>query len=155
MSLDFIARTAVWIVVVTFWVFLTKPGDVGLLPMWADVPTVLGGSLIFAGLGLYATGAAARARRDSLGTPKVLLTRGPYRYVRNPVYLAIGIIVVGITLLYQAWHLSVIVKTILLFTATHLAVVFLEEPATRKRFGAAYMDYHRRVLRWTPRRPSS
>lgn len=154
MSLDFVARTVIWIVAIAIWVFLTMPEDVGFPPTWVGFPTVIGGGVILAGLGLYATGALAldRARRDSLGAPEELLTRGPYRYVRNPVYLAIGTIVVGITLLYEAWHLSVVVKTIILFTIAHLAVVFLEEPTTRKRFGEPYVDYCRRVPRWIPHR---
>ena len=157
LGFDFIARTAIWSVAVAVWAFLTMPQDVGLLPMWAGVPTVAGGSLILTGLGLYVAGAVslARAKRDSLGAPEVLITRGPYRYVRNPVYLAIGMIMVGIAVLYRAWQLSAVVKTALLFTGAHIAVVFLEEPATRKRFGVAYVDYCRRVPRWIPRRPSN
>jgi protein-S-isoprenylcysteine O-methyltransferase Ste14 len=150
---DFVARTTVWLVAVSLWLSLNKPDDAGLLPAWAGVPTLLGASLILAGISLYSASAVtlARAKRDSLGAPETLLTQGPFGYVRNPVYLSIGVIVVGLSLLYHVSQISA-VKTVLLLIGGHLAVVFLEEPATRQRFGAAYDDYRRRVPRWVPRR---
>ena len=92
-----------------------------------------------------------QSRFDLFITPNQLIVEGPYRYVRNPVYLAMVIIVVGLSLVYQAWRVSDIVGTGSLFAIGHLAVVFVEEPATRKRFGEAYEDYCRRVPRWLPR----
>ena len=94
--------------------------------------------------------ALARMKRDAVGTPNQLIVEGPYRYVRT-VYLAMVIIIVGLSLLYQAWQVSDVVRTGFLFALGHLAVVFLEEPATRKRFGGAYEDYCRHVPRWLPR----
>ena len=153
MIADFLARTAVWVALLAVWASLHKPHDAGWLPTWAGMPTLVGGALVVTGIGLYVPGAVALARtkRDAVGTPNQLIVEGPYRYVRNPVYLAMVIIIVGLSLLYQAWQLSDIVRTGFFFASGHLAVVFLEEPATRKRFGEAYEDYCRRVPRWLPR----
>jgi len=157
MNADFFTRTAIWIAALVLWTSLSKPHDLGLIPRWVGIPTLVGGALIVTGIALYALGAVAlaRAKREALGTPTQLIIHGAYSYVRNPVYLAMGIIVVGLSLLYHAWHFSAIVKTALLFTGAHLAVVFLEEPATRRRFGKAYEDYCRRVPRWVPRQASA
>ena len=62
------------------------------------------------------------------------------------------VIVFGLSLLYRAWQLPAIVRLVLLVGCAHLAVVLLEEPQTRRRFGADYDDYCRRVPRWIPRR---
>ena len=150
---DFLARTAVWIAFLAVWLSLHKSQEAPWFPTWAGMPTLVGGALVFTGIGLYVAGAVALARikRDAVGTPNQLIVEGPYRYVRNPVYLAIVIIVVGLSLLYKAWQVSDIVRTGILFAIGHLAVVFVEEPATRKRFGEAYEDYRRRVPRWVPR----
>jgi len=153
MMADFLARTAVWIAFLAVWLSLHKSQDARWFPTWAGMPTLVGGALVVAGIGLYVAGAVALARtkHDAVGTPNQLIVEGPYRYVRNPVYLAMVIIIVGLSLLYQAWQVSDIGKTSFLFVMGHLAVVFLEEPATRKRFGEAYEDYCRRVPRWLPR----
>src|SRR4029453_6962830 len=153
MIADFLARTAVWIALLAVWVSLHKPQDVRWLPTWVGMPTLVGGALVVTGIGLYVAGAVALARikRDAVGTPNQLIVEGPYRYVRNPVYLAIVIIVVGLSLLYNAWQVSDIVRPGIFFAVGHLAVVLVEEPATRKRFGEAYEHYRRRVPRWVPR----
>ena len=153
MVADFVARTVVWIAVLAVWASRHKPRDVGWFPTWAGLPTLVGGALVVTGIGLYVAGAVALARikRDAVGKPNQVIVDGPYHYVRNPVYLAMAIIVVGLSLVYQAWRISDIARTGLLFALGHLAVVFVEEPATRKRFGEAYEDYCRRVPRWVPR----
>ena len=153
MIADFLARTAVGSL---FWrsgCRCTSRRTPGGFRRGRVVPTVAGGAVVVTGIGLYVAGAVdlARIKRDAVGTPNQLIVEGPYRYVRNPVYLAMVIIVVGLSLLYQAWQVSDIVRTGFLFAMGHLAVVFLEEPATRKRFGEAYEDYCRRVPRWLPR----
>jgi protein-S-isoprenylcysteine O-methyltransferase Ste14 len=154
MLADFIARTAVWLGALALWISLHRSGD-AWFPAWSGAWSLVGCAFVVAGFGLYVAGALslARATRDARGNPNQLLTLGPYRFVRNPVYLGMCIIVVGLSLLYRSWQPSDLVRTAVLFTAAHLAVVFLEEPATRKRFGAAYDDYCRRVPRWIPRRP--
>jgi protein-S-isoprenylcysteine O-methyltransferase Ste14 len=153
MIANFVTRTAIWIAALSLWASLHKPQNVGWIPTWAGMPTLVGGALVVTGIGLYVAGAVAlaRAKSEAPGTPTHLITDGPFGYVRNPVYLAMVIIVVGLSLLYQAWQVSDIVRTAILFACAHLAVVFLEEPATRRRFGEAYDDYCRRVPRWVPR----
>jgi protein-S-isoprenylcysteine O-methyltransferase Ste14 len=80
--------------------------------------------------------------------PRLLVTRGPYRYVRNPMYWGAALVLVGAALLYRSAALAG--YAVAFFIACHLFVVFYEEPALRRSFGRSYEDYCRRVHRWLP-----
>ena len=75
--------------------------------------------------------------------------RGPYRFVRNPMYIGATLALIGAALFYNSFPLLVYAA---LFTgATHLLVVGYEEPALRETFGQKYESYCNRVRRWLPR----
>ena len=80
--------------------------------------------------------------------PRKLVVRGPYRFVRNPMYIGAGMTLAGAALFYQS--LSMLFYTGLFFLITHLFVVLYEEPTLRRTFGADYQAYCRRVGRWLP-----
>jgi protein-S-isoprenylcysteine O-methyltransferase Ste14 len=82
--------------------------------------------------------------------PRHLVASGPYRHVRNPMYLAVTAIVLGEVLLtgsrallacWAAW-----------FAAVNLFILGHEEPALSRQFGAEYQAYSTNVRRWLPRR---
>lgn len=150
--LEFAVRAVVWIAAIALWTSLNKPADIPVLPVWSGLPTVFGALILTAGVALYSAGALtlARAPRVAGDMPHQLLTEGPFAHVRNPIYLGVCMVVVGLALIYGMPARS-FVKLAVLFTAAHLAVVLLEEPSVRKRFGGAYDDYCRRVPRWIPR----
>jgi len=81
--------------------------------------------------------------------PKELVAVGLYRYIRNPMYVAGTIALLG----WILWSpsLPLIVAPVLFFTATHLFVTLYEEPNLKKIFGASYEDYLKRVPRWIPK----
>ena len=114
----------------------------------------LGGVMVAAGLPvlLYSF---ARFALEGLGTPapiappRHLVIGGPYRYVRNPIYVAILAIVFGQALLLGNFNL-VIYGTVF-WLACHLFVILYEEPTLRRRFGAEYEDFSAAVPRWLPR----
>lgn len=83
--------------------------------------------------------------------PKELVAAGPYRFVRNPMYVAGIITLIG----WILWSpsLPLIVAPLLFLGTAHLFVTGYEEPTLRKKFGAAYADYFKRVPRWIPRLP--
>lgn len=83
--------------------------------------------------------------------PRKFTRRGPYKWVRNPMYLAFFAVVAGEGLFFRSWHIGV--YFIFLVCALHLLVVLHEENALRFRFGAMYEDYRRDVPRWLPRKP--
>ena len=81
--------------------------------------------------------------------PQRLVTRGPYRYIRNPMYLGATLALVGAALVYRSPLLAAYAA--LFLVACHLFVLLYEEPALRRRFGRAYDEYRRRVPRWSVR----
>ena len=81
--------------------------------------------------------------------PRRLVIRGPYRFVRNPMYIGAGLALGGAALFYGS--LPVLGYTLLFFLASHLFVRWYEEPALQRTFGEEYEAYCRRVRRWWPR----
>lgn len=80
--------------------------------------------------------------------PRRLVVRGPYRFVRNPMYLGAALALAGAALFYVSAALLAFVAIFLL--ATHLLVVLYEEPTLRRSFGADYAAYCHHVRRWLP-----
>src|ERR1043166_1999579 len=85
--------------------------------------------------------------------PRKLVVRGPYRFVRNPMYIGAGMTLAGAALFYDS--LSICISPGLFFLITHLFVVFYEEPTLRRTFGSDYEAYFRQVRRWLPRKVRS
>jgi protein-S-isoprenylcysteine O-methyltransferase Ste14 len=81
--------------------------------------------------------------------PRRLVIRGPYRFVRNPMYIGAGLALASAALFYQSWPLLGYAG--LFFLATHLFVLGYEEPVLRRTFGPEYEAYCRQVRRWWPR----
>jgi protein-S-isoprenylcysteine O-methyltransferase Ste14 len=85
--------------------------------------------------------------------PERFVERGSYRYVRSPMYLGVILLVVGQGLLLGREILFLWAAVAWLIFTSFLA--FYEEPELRRRFGAGYDAYRRRVRRWIPTRPRS
>lgn len=81
--------------------------------------------------------------------PRRLVMRGPYGYVRNPMYVGAGMALAGAALTYGSRPL--LLYDLAFLAAVHLFVVAYEEPVLLKLFGAEYDGYRRRVPRWFPR----
>jgi protein-S-isoprenylcysteine O-methyltransferase Ste14 len=81
--------------------------------------------------------------------PRQLVVRGPYRCVRNPMYVGAGLALIGAVLYYESAALLGFAG--IFFLATHLFVVWYEEGTLRRMFGEEYDTYCRRVRRWWPR----
>ncbi|HEY7236135.1 MAG TPA: isoprenylcysteine carboxylmethyltransferase family protein [Gemmatimonadaceae bacterium] len=85
--------------------------------------------------------------------PRQLVVRGPYRFVRNPMYLGAGMALLGAALYYESLALATYALVFLL--VAHVFVTGYEEPTLRRTFGPAYEEYCRRVGRWWPRKLAS
>jgi protein-S-isoprenylcysteine O-methyltransferase Ste14 len=108
------------------------------------------------GLGVVLLGACIwEFAHTGLGTlspvdpPRKLVVRGLYRYVRNPMYLSVTVIVLGEFLLTRSRGL--LVYWAIWFLGANLFVIGYEEPTLREQFGAAYDSYKKEVGRWLPR----
>ena len=121
---------------------------------WPWPLRLAGAALVCAGIAALLE-AFARFVVEGLGTPapvaptRHLVVGGLYRFVRNPMYLAVGAIIVG-----QALFLG---RTILLayaavfFLAVAAFVRWYEEPTLARRYGVEYESYRRAVPAWRPR----
>jgi protein-S-isoprenylcysteine O-methyltransferase Ste14 len=123
-------------------------------PYWAPV-RILGGALILAGVAVLVP-AFVRFVAEGAGTPSPtapterLVVGGLYRYVRNPMYMAVVACVIGQALvLARPWLLVYGAALCVLFAAF---VHWYEEPALASRFGPQYEAYRRAVPPWRPRR---
>lgn len=132
-----------------------------LVTRWRAEPTWL--PLRIVGFVLLAAGVAvllhafARFVHEGLGTPapvappERLVVGGLYRYVRNPMYLAVTAAIVGQALLLGR---PVLLAYAAVFLALTVAFVrWYEEPTLRRRFGDDYDAYRRAVPGWWPRPP--
>lgn len=81
--------------------------------------------------------------------PRRLVVRGPYRLVRNPMYVGAAIAVLGAAIFYQSLALLGYAAVFLL--TMHVFVIGYEEPTLRAMFGHEYEVYCRSVGRWWPR----
>jgi protein-S-isoprenylcysteine O-methyltransferase Ste14 len=90
-----------------------------------------------------------RGTLSPVDPPKALVVQGLYRYVRNPMYVAVSAIVLGEALLVRSTAL--LVYWAIFFALVNLFVRFYEEPALRAQFGDSYERYTERVGRWLPR----
>ena len=116
-----------------------------------------------AGVALIAAGlpfllhAFARFVTEGRGTPapvaptEHLVVGGVYRWVRNPMYLAVGAVIAGQALLLGSWSVAAYLLVFLLAVVTF--VRGYEEPTLRARYGAEYDEYRRAVPGWWPRPP--
>jgi len=119
-----------------------------LLP--APLQYVIGGALILPALVLAASGVLRFRRAGTHVEPykptTALVTDGPYRWSRNPIYLALALAGAGIALAVDsAWMLASILPFVLVL---RYGVVAREERYLERKFGQAYLDYKASVRRW-------
>ncbi|MGD0057954.1 MAG: isoprenylcysteine carboxylmethyltransferase family protein [Verrucomicrobiia bacterium] len=81
--------------------------------------------------------------------PRRLVVRGPYRVVRNPMYLGASFALAGAALFYKS--VALLSYAGLFVLVTHLFVVLYEEPTLRRTFGNDYEVYCAHVGRWWPK----
>ena len=84
-----------------------------------------------------------------IDAPTRLVTRGFYRYTRNPMYVASLTLVAGWAALFGAAIL--VAYGVVLFVVFSLFVRLYEEPRLAREFGSEYTEYVQRVGRWLPR----
>ncbi len=123
------------------------------LPHW--LPLRVGGVILLAGGAIVLLQAFARFVVERIGTPapvaptSKLVVGGLYRWVRNPMYVAVGAVIAGQALLLGRWELAAYLTA---FCAAVAAFVHgYEEPTLRARYGAQYDAYRRAVPAWWPR----
>jgi protein-S-isoprenylcysteine O-methyltransferase Ste14 len=145
---------------------LAPGGVAGLMPWlitrWGPLPPGDGlGALRWTGLILIAAGLAvvleafARFAWEGLGTPapvaptRTLVIRGFYRFVRNPMYVAVAALIFGQAILFGSW--GVALYGVVIAVAFDTFVRLYEEPTLRQAYGEEYAAYYAATPRWIPR----
>lgn len=75
-----------------------------------------------------------------------LVTSGPFRFSRNPLYVAITILFLGLTMLLNSWWGVILLAPVLI--TLHWGVVLREESYLERKFGDHYAEYRSRVRRY-------
>ena len=149
-----------------FFTFLL-PGTVTLLiPYWiissGDVRIFLDRNVLrYFGIPLIMIGAAGllwciwqffsegRGTLAPVDSPKHLVVRGLYKYVRNPMYVSVVTMLIGEAIFFMSK--AIIIEAGIFMGLAYLFVVFYEEPTLRQQFGESYERYSQTVGRWIPR----
>ena len=122
----------------------------GVLPAWTRplgvVLMIVGAAVAISCVVVFV--ARGRGTPAPFDPPREFVAQGPYRYVRNPMYVG-GLGVIAGFGLYQR-SLAIVLFALVFLCCAHLFVVFYEEPGLERRFGHSYLDYKRSVNRWLP-----
>lgn len=123
------------------------------VPLPLDFPSVLnwvGYLLVFVGLGLPITSAIqfmqAQTTLDPHGSVTRIVTSGPYRFSRNPIYLGFLCMLIGFAFIFRSyWGL---ILSPLFIALMNTLVIKHEESYLETKFGEPYTSYKSRVRRW-------
>jgi len=85
-----------------------------------------------------------------IAPPQKLVVVGPYRYVRNPMYLGFFAGWIGLWVIFGRASRAAVIGACAVVLGTALFVMLYEEPTLRKMFAADYEEYCRNVRRWIP-----
>jgi protein-S-isoprenylcysteine O-methyltransferase Ste14 len=114
---------------------------IGVLLMALGLPVLLDSFARFAiqGLGTPAP----------IAPPQHLVVTGLYRYVRNPMYVAVSSLIFGQGLFFG--NVSILEYGLAVWLGFHIFVLAYEEPTLRGKFGDEYKEFCAHVRRWWPR----
>lgn len=107
--------------------------------------SIIGGTVVIAALMLVGW-CVYEVNSININSPKRLITSGPYRYSRNPMYVAWSLIFFAAVLLFNSIWLLILFPIVLIYT--HMRVILPEEEHLSDQFGAEYLAYKSRVRRY-------
>jgi protein-S-isoprenylcysteine O-methyltransferase Ste14 len=132
------------------WWILTRDGHAATPVAWAATVVIAAGTALYVWCvwNFAAVGSGTPGLWDA---PSRVVAAGPYRWVRNPIYISALLIVGGEAWLFMSLPLLVYTGAMAVFF--HLFITGYEERKLRRRFGSAYLEYRQTVPRWIPRPP--
>lgn len=117
--------------------------DSFFLNHWLRFPAALLLFILSSGIGFWSFGTLGL--RATIGLGDELITVGPYRYSRNPQYIADSLSAIAYMVLTNSWMVWVVG---ILGVTLNVLAPFTEEPWLEERFGESYLEYKRRVPRF-------
>ena len=129
------------------WSGVVRPATLGVVQITGIAVGLAGASLaLWCILAFAFVGKGTPAPFDP---PRQLVVRGPYRYVRNPMYIGAAMALGGAAIFYRS--IALLCYLTLFLVITHVFVVWYEEPTLAGLFGSDYQAYRASVRRWLPR----
>ena len=126
---------------------ILAPASSSVVLLWLGLLTVVFGEFLRL-TAVRHIGTISRTRTDRLGP---LVASGPFRWVRNPLYIGNAVLWIGLALVAQLpWLVAPIA---FLLALEYHSIVRWEEQLLAERLGQPYRDYMRTVPRWIPRPP--
>jgi protein-S-isoprenylcysteine O-methyltransferase Ste14 len=118
-------------------------------PIWISFAV----TLIVVGTAIYLRcvwdfAAGGRGTPAPIDPPKALVVRGLYRYVRNPMYLGVLLVLMGEALIFPSR--GFLLYILAFFSLVNVFIILYEEPRLHRQFGESYGEYRRAVPRWIP-----
>ena len=113
------------------------------------LPLAIGGGISVSCFGHFI--ASGRGTPAPFDAPRRLVVTGPYRYVRNPMYVGTGLFIAGCAILFWEFSAAVLGYAVGIIVAVNLFILLYEEPTLRRQFDGEYREYCRNVHRWLPR----
>ena len=122
------------------------PTHIGKETFLFPIGWILSGIALFIVIGSFVSFKKAGTDVDPYRPTKTVVMVGPYRFTRNPMYLSLTLLYMGITLLRNA--LSPVLFLPLVLGIMHYGVIKREEQYLEKKFGETYLNYKSKVRRW-------
>jgi protein-S-isoprenylcysteine O-methyltransferase Ste14 len=132
------------------WWILTRHGHIATPAAWVAAPVIAAGVALYVWC-VWNFAAVGRGTPGPWDAPSLVVAAGPYRWVRNPIYIAALLIVLGEAWLFTSLPLLAYAGVMAAFF--HLFVTGYEERTLSRRFGSTYLEYRRTVPRWILRPP--
>jgi protein-S-isoprenylcysteine O-methyltransferase Ste14 len=147
-NLGIVRPPLVYLISIVIGALIQRAAPLRFVPGTLAAP--LGVSLVVIALALFAYSVA---KFRAAGTPvparkptTAIVQTGPYRFSRNPIYLAFSLLQLGIAIwINSVWLLVTLVGAVALI---HYVVIGREEQYLERRFGDQYLDYKASVRRW-------
>lgn len=142
----------VWLWLIPRWIGLhtsLQLASVSALRWLGLIPLSLGAAIaISCFIHFVSSGRGTPAPFDA---PRRLVVSGPYRYVRNPMYVGSGLFLAGCAILFSEFSAVLLWYALAISVGVNLFILLYEEPTLRRKFGGDYREYSRNVRRWVPR----
>ena len=116
---------------------------------WAAIAVIAIGIAIYLYTAFWGFALIGGGTPAPIAPTKVLVVKGLHRYVRNPMYIGVALVIAGQAWLFHSLRIAIYLACFGLIV--HLFVLFYEEPTLGKQFGEEYERYRASVPRWIPK----
>jgi protein-S-isoprenylcysteine O-methyltransferase Ste14 len=116
---------------------------------WAAITVIAIGIAIYLYTAFWGFAVIGGGTPAPIAPTKILVVKGLHRFVRNPMYIGVALVIGGQAWLSHSLHITVYLVCMLL--VAHLFVLLYEEPTLHKQFGEEYDHYRASVPRWVPK----